>query len=191
MKKEYIGAVKWFSEKRKYGFIYLPDLDKDAFIHLSVVRACGLSCLQSNDCVEASVDCGSGSNSEKLEVKRIKLITLPRRDRQITSQAKHHDATKSTSSHPVMRAEVEHNNRNGTLIFDGRIVKFRGGILGNYTTQRDIRSIKEVQVNDGFFSTVVMLKGPGGTFYMEYMKPWFGKNKFNRIISAIKIAIRR
>jgi len=37
------GTVKWFNEKKGYGFIAPDEGGKDAFVHISAVQASGLS----------------------------------------------------------------------------------------------------------------------------------------------------
>ena len=39
------GTVKWFDEKRGYGFIAPEDGSKDAFVHISALERAGLSTL--------------------------------------------------------------------------------------------------------------------------------------------------
>ena len=43
-----IGAVKWFSPDKGYGFIAPEDGSKDVFIHISALNAAGLDNLDEN-----------------------------------------------------------------------------------------------------------------------------------------------
>lgn len=46
------AAVKWFNAARGYGFLMLEGETEDVFIHIEVLRACGLGALAPNDRVE-------------------------------------------------------------------------------------------------------------------------------------------
>ena len=36
------GTVKWFNNKKGYGFIQTPDSEKDIFVHITAVQESGL-----------------------------------------------------------------------------------------------------------------------------------------------------
>jgi len=44
----HIGRVKWFSDKKGYGFITTPDLQGDVFVHFSVIAMHGYKKLKEN-----------------------------------------------------------------------------------------------------------------------------------------------
>ena len=48
------GKVKWFNEKKGYGFITMED-GKDLFVHLSAIQGSGFKSLQEGDSVECEV----------------------------------------------------------------------------------------------------------------------------------------
>ncbi len=49
------GTVKWFSERKGYGFITREE-GKDVFVHFSGIRAGGPRSLNENDKVEFSIE---------------------------------------------------------------------------------------------------------------------------------------
>jgi len=51
------GKVKWFNEKKGYGFITMED-GKDAFVHFSAVQGEGFKSLNEGDEVECEVTQG-------------------------------------------------------------------------------------------------------------------------------------
>ncbi len=51
------GTVKWFSERKGYGFI-TRDEGKDVFVHFSGIRAGGPRSLNEGDKVEFSIETG-------------------------------------------------------------------------------------------------------------------------------------
>ena len=51
------GKVKWFNEKKGYGFITTDD-GKDVFVHFSAIQGEGFKSLQEGDGVECEVTQG-------------------------------------------------------------------------------------------------------------------------------------
>ena len=51
------GKVKWFNEKKGYGFITMED-GKDVFVHFSAILGEGFKSLQEGDGVECEVTKG-------------------------------------------------------------------------------------------------------------------------------------
>ena len=51
------GKVKWFNEKKGYGFITTED-GKDVFVHFSAIQGEGFKSLQEGDSVECEVTGG-------------------------------------------------------------------------------------------------------------------------------------
>ena len=49
------GTVKWFDEKKGYGFITAPGQKKDLFVHFSSIVADGFKTLSENDKVEFEI----------------------------------------------------------------------------------------------------------------------------------------
>jgi cold shock protein len=52
------GKVKWFNEKKGYGFITMED-GSDAFVHYSAIQGEGFKSLQEGDEVECEVTKGA------------------------------------------------------------------------------------------------------------------------------------
>ncbi len=50
------GKVKWFNGKKGYGFIEREDKEKDVFVHISAVKASGLSTLKEGEQITFDVD---------------------------------------------------------------------------------------------------------------------------------------
>lgn len=46
------GTVKWFNEKKGFGFIVDPDVQGDIFVHFSAIQADGFKTLQEGDLVD-------------------------------------------------------------------------------------------------------------------------------------------
>jgi len=46
------GTVKWFNEKKGFGFIVDPDIPTDIFVHFSVIQIDGFKTLNEGDLVE-------------------------------------------------------------------------------------------------------------------------------------------
>ena len=65
------GKVKWFNGAKGYGFIEREDKEKDAFVHITAVKAAGLKDLQESDKLEFTLEDGpkgpSAVNLKKLD----------------------------------------------------------------------------------------------------------------------------
>ena len=46
------GTVKWFNEKKGFGFIVDPEVTSDVFVHFSVIQADGFKTLNEGETVE-------------------------------------------------------------------------------------------------------------------------------------------
>ncbi|MBS0660439.1 MAG: cold-shock protein [Verrucomicrobia bacterium] len=46
------GTVKWFNEKKGFGFITAPEFNGDIFVHYSVIQTDGFRTLQEGEPVE-------------------------------------------------------------------------------------------------------------------------------------------
>jgi CspA family cold shock protein len=46
------GTVKWFNEKKGFGFILDPKVQSDIFVHFSAIQSDGFKTLQEGDLVE-------------------------------------------------------------------------------------------------------------------------------------------
>ena len=62
------GKVKWFNNKKGYGFIERDDKEKDVFVHASSVREAGLKYLNEGDVLNFEVEQSEkGPSAVKLE----------------------------------------------------------------------------------------------------------------------------
>ena len=52
------GQVKWFNFRKGFGFIEREDKEKDAFVHITAVKAAGIKTLQENDKLEFTLEDG-------------------------------------------------------------------------------------------------------------------------------------
>ena len=52
------GKVKWFNPSKGFGFIEREDGAKDAFVHITAVKAAGIKTLQENDKLEFTLEDG-------------------------------------------------------------------------------------------------------------------------------------
>lgn len=52
------GTVKWFDEKKGYGFITREDGGNDCFVHYSAIRGSGFRTLSEGDRVEFEIEEG-------------------------------------------------------------------------------------------------------------------------------------
>lgn len=50
------GTVKWFNDKKGYGFVKCCELDKDVYIHFSDINKQGYKTLYKDDLVEFDYD---------------------------------------------------------------------------------------------------------------------------------------
>ncbi len=55
MEKRIIGTVKWFNEKKGFGFIERPDGGKDVFVHYSDIVGDGFRTLVEGEEVEFTI----------------------------------------------------------------------------------------------------------------------------------------
>lgn len=51
-----IGTVKWFSNKKGYGFISAEDKEEDIFVHFSVIAGDGYKTLQEGQQVSFDIE---------------------------------------------------------------------------------------------------------------------------------------
>ena len=65
------GQVKWFNFRKGFGFIEREDKEKDAFVHITAVKAAGIKTLQENDKLEFTLEDGpkgpSAVNLKKID----------------------------------------------------------------------------------------------------------------------------
>ena len=65
------GQVKWFNPRKGFGFIEREDKEKDAFVHITAVKAAGIKALQENDKLEFTLEDGpkgpSAVNLKKID----------------------------------------------------------------------------------------------------------------------------
>ncbi len=65
------GKVKWFNPTKGFGFIEREDKEKDAFVHITAVKAAGIKKLFENDQLEFTLEDGpkgpSAVNLKKLD----------------------------------------------------------------------------------------------------------------------------
>lgn len=63
------GIVKWFSDKRGYGFIECNDLDKDVYIHFSDIVMEGYKSLSRGDKVTFEYDVAKNKALKLLKIR--------------------------------------------------------------------------------------------------------------------------
>lgn len=63
------GKVKWFNEKKGYGFIQPEDGGKDVFFHFSIIQMKGFKTIANGQLIEFETD----ENGEKATFVRIAL----------------------------------------------------------------------------------------------------------------------
>ena len=65
------GQVKWFNFRKGFGFIEREDKEKDAFVHITAVKAAGIKTLAENDKLEFTLEDGpkgpSAVNLKKID----------------------------------------------------------------------------------------------------------------------------
>ena len=63
------GKVKWFNPAKGFGFIEREDKQKDAFVHITAVKAAGIKTLQENDKLEFTLEDGpKGPSAVNLKI---------------------------------------------------------------------------------------------------------------------------
>tara|TARA_B000000609_G_C23924772_1_gene215412 strand:- start:308 stop:520 length:213 start_codon:yes stop_codon:yes gene_type:complete len=63
------GKVKWFNFRKGFGFIEREDKQKDAFVHITAVKAAGIKTLQENDKLEFTLEDGpKGPSAVNLKI---------------------------------------------------------------------------------------------------------------------------
>ena len=63
------GKVKWFNPTKGFGFIEREDKQKDAFVHITAVKAAGIKTLQENDKLEFTLEDGpKGPSAVNLKI---------------------------------------------------------------------------------------------------------------------------
>ena len=63
------GKVKWFNFRKGFGFIEREDKEKDAFVHITAVKAAGIKTLQENDKLEFTLEDGpKGPSAVNLKI---------------------------------------------------------------------------------------------------------------------------
>ena len=70
-KERETGTVKWFSNKKGFGFIVRDDGDEDIFVHFSGIVNEGYKSLQENQRVEFTVKKGD----QGLQAEDVRVIT--------------------------------------------------------------------------------------------------------------------
>jgi len=64
------GVVKWFNEKKGFGFITSPEVQGDIFVHYSAIEGKGYRNLRESECVKLDVEEFEG----KLRAKNVTRI---------------------------------------------------------------------------------------------------------------------
>ncbi len=65
------GTVKWFNDKKGFGFLSCPELKGDVFVHYSAIEGGGHRTLAEDDKVEFSLD---PAYTDKLRAKSVRKI---------------------------------------------------------------------------------------------------------------------
>lgn len=69
MEDRQVGTVKWFSDKKGYGFIVPEEGDEDLFVHYSEIEGDGFRSLEEDDRVEFTVGhTEKGPNAQEVVV---------------------------------------------------------------------------------------------------------------------------
>ena len=65
------GTVKWFNEKKGYGFITPDDGSADCFVHFSAIEGSGFKALAEGDTVEFEIDKDDKGRAKAVKVKKL------------------------------------------------------------------------------------------------------------------------
>ena len=68
------GAVKWFNNKKGYGFIRQDSVSEDIFVHFSSIAMKGYKTLREGEIVEYELTRG---NDGKLQAENVMVIGIP------------------------------------------------------------------------------------------------------------------
>lgn len=65
------GSVKWFNDKKGFGFIECDDGVEDVFVHQSNIEMDGFRTLSENDCVEFDTEKDERGRLRAIKVKKL------------------------------------------------------------------------------------------------------------------------
>jgi cold shock protein len=65
------GTVKWFNEKKGFGFIEPDDGGKDAFVHISAIERSGLETLHEGQKVSFDLEAGRDGKMSAVNLKAL------------------------------------------------------------------------------------------------------------------------
>ncbi len=85
-----LGHVKWFDNRKGFGFVRTDGVDEDIFIHYSNIEQDGFKCLQDGEPVEFELENGN-KGYHALNVRRILEAprnALPVHEDDVVSQAR-------------------------------------------------------------------------------------------------------
>ena len=63
------GIVKWFKQKKGYGFIAPEGEDKDVFVHITAVQAAGLKRLDEDQEVSFEIETSEDGRKSAINIK--------------------------------------------------------------------------------------------------------------------------
>ena len=63
------GIVKWFNQKKGYGFIAQEGEDKDVFVHITAVQAAGLNRLDEDQEVSFEIETSEDGRKSAINIK--------------------------------------------------------------------------------------------------------------------------
>jgi len=69
------GTVKWFNDKKGYGFVTVDDGGKDVFVHYSAIEGKGRRSLDEGDRVSFEIEQGD-KGPTAVEVKKLQRTAL-------------------------------------------------------------------------------------------------------------------